>query len=643
MRALSDYGPRATVLSGSGSVAINRVIRGIDALLPWVMFVLALDVLLVLFTGGNAVTALGITIGGARVTPPVTLLLMLVILRFPLTQRVRFSHALLSHHGVILFSVCLLLYLANGQTIATGDTIAARYLPLSILRDGNFYLDRFLGPLSLAASPPNLPWFLEFVDGHYISAYPVGAAILALRFYTPLALGGVTPESAFLADLEKLSAAVLVALSAVVLHFTLCRLTSRRMSLLITAIYALGTSSLSVSSQALWQHGPSQLALTAALYCLVRGRSEPRWMAFAGFPLAFAVITRPTDVLLALAMGAYMLFHHRRHVVGFALSGLGPVLFQLWYNVRYFGDPFRSQFPLWADELWRTPILEGLAGILLSPGRGLFIYSPIFLLSLVGIGLAWRRNGDLLLRYLSVATFVLILLYSKWSMWWGGYTYGPRLLADLTPVLALCLYPVEELLTRRRALKLVFVVLVVLSIAAHSIGALSDLSWNAAMDIDQFPERLWFWTDNQLVNRPLSRLNRAVITARRLPTSRTHPGLLSASYCVHLPSNIRATIPRRIQFSLAAANLGQAVWLVWAREEKGAVRLVWKWVTEDEKSPKMEARVPLRYVVFPGQSYEFRAALIYRASRAPMSSKWASLASIWLGFRTWGCPPSESS
>lgn len=50
------------------------------------MFVLALDVLLVLFTGGNAVTALGITIGGARVTPPVILLLMLVILRFPLTQ-----------------------------------------------------------------------------------------------------------------------------------------------------------------------------------------------------------------------------------------------------------------------------------------------------------------------------------------------------------------------------------------------------------------------------------------------------------------------------------------------------------------------------------------------------------------------------
>jgi hypothetical protein len=43
------------------------------------------------------------------------------------------------------------------------------------------------------------------------------------------------------------------------------------MALLVTAAYTF------VSSQALWQHGPSQLGIAAALYFLVRGREAERW------------------------------------------------------------------------------------------------------------------------------------------------------------------------------------------------------------------------------------------------------------------------------------------------------------------------------------------------------------------------------
>ena len=149
---------------------------------------------------------------------------------------------------------------------------------------------------------------------------------------------------------------------------------------------------------------------------------------------------------------------------------------------------------------WGTPFLDGLAGILVSPGRGLFIYTPIFLLSVVGIGLAWRKGGDLLLRYASVGVVLTVMVYSKWFSWWGGYTYGPRMLADLTPVLAISLYPVMALMAHSRALKAAFVVLALWSVAAHSIGAfVDDRSWNERADVDNAPERLWSWTDNQLV------------------------------------------------------------------------------------------------------------------------------------------------
>jgi hypothetical protein len=54
--------------------------------------------------------------------------------------------------------------------------------------------------------------------------------------------------------------------------------------------------------------------------------------------------------------------------------------------------------------------------------------------------MVWRNSKLVLLKYLSLAPLMTILLTSKWINWWGG-SYGPRLLADITPFLCLYLYP----------------------------------------------------------------------------------------------------------------------------------------------------------------------------------------------------------
>lgn len=481
--------------------------RTLDVLLKIVIVLLMSHVLAILVTGGYGLTILGITIFQRRVTIPIIILLVLIILRYPLKHGTLSWELLFSHEVAILFSLFLAFYLSTGKGAWSTDTLAIRYLPLSVLQEGNFDLDEFCvsGPLcapvnssSIASAKDresSLPYSVKYINGHYISWYPIGAALLALPFYLPSALGHVSPDSVVIQDLEKLSAATIVALSAVVLYLLLKLITSRTMAILVVIIYACGTSSLSVSSQALWQHGPSQLGLTMSLYCLVRGRTDPRWIGYAGFPLAFAVLSRPTDIFIALSLLAYVLVFHRQHIVGFLLSGLPPVLFQLWYNATYWATPFHTQFPLWGDPVWSTPFWEGLAGILLSPSRGLFIYSPIFVFSLLGIALSWRRHGDPLFRHLSIGVLLTIFLYSTWIGWGGGRTYGPRLLADLTPALAVLLCPVKELLAKSRALKVTFATLLAWSIIAHGIGAFVD----NASDFDP-TYRLWSWTDNQLVN-----------------------------------------------------------------------------------------------------------------------------------------------
>jgi dolichyl-phosphate-mannose-protein mannosyltransferase len=504
--------------------------------------------------------------------------------------------------------------------------LPARYLPLSILRERNLDLDEFAFPHD-GTTFPN-PYFLRFASGHFVSDYPVGAALLVVPLYVPSALGPVGPRAPVVEDLEKLSAAVVVALSAVVLYLTFGRLPSPAAALGVTAVYALGTSSLSVSSQALWQHGASQLALAAALYCLVRGRHDTRWSAFAGFPLAFAVICRPTDLLVVLPLALYVVVRRRRHVWGFVLSGLPPLIFQLWYNATYFRNLARVQFGFTLGSMardilagagdWTTPLGTGLSGILLSPGRGLLVYSPIFLLSFVGIALSWRRGGDRLLRYASAGVVLTILLYAKWAMWWGGSSYGPRLLADLAPVLALSLYPLTPWLRTSRALTAVFCLLAAWSIGAHAIGAfVDDRSWysNGGADVDHYPARLWSWSDNQLVNPPRDFVTRLMIDARRLPTSRTAPELLAASYQTDAPPRLTVDCGKTVPMLVVATNTGRAAWLAHSRGETGVVNLGWRWHADGRPELPGEGRARLGAAVLPGQRHRFWTAML--APREP--------------------------
>jgi len=518
-----------------------------------------------------------------------------------------------------VFLACLLVYLANGKTIWSGDTLPARYLPLSILREGNFDLDEFPFLRDIEKFPRQ--WFIRYANGHVLSDYPVGAALLALPFYVPSALGTVAAEAHLVEELEKLAAASTVALSAAVLYLTLRRLTTAGAALVITAAYALGTTSLSESSQALWQHGASQLGLAATLYCLVRGRREPRWVAVAGLPLAFAIISRPSDLLLAVPLGLYVLIHHTRQLPGFLAAGVPAVAFQLWYNASAFGNPFRMQFfssatgavrDLSGGWAWTTPLGAGLAGVLVSPGRGLLVYSPFVLFSALGMLLVWRRGGDRLLRYAVPGVVAVVLLYSRWINWWGGSSYGPRLLADLSPVLALFLYPVVPMLARSRALRTAFIVLVAWSVGAHAIGAFVDdrsWNWNGNMDVDRFPERLWSWTDNQLVNPPRDAFRQAVITSRRLPTSRDAPQLLSASYRWDSPTKIIVDCGQMVELSVGATNVGRAVWLAQGVRERGLVRLGWRWYRDGRPLPRAEGRISLNATMLPGESREFRASI----------------------------------
>jgi hypothetical protein len=524
---------------------------------------------------------------------------------------------------LLLFLASALAYLANGRTVGSGDTLPARYLPFSLLRAGDLDLDEFpflRDEAALRTYPvlDGIPYFLRYRDGHYLSAYTPGPAYVALPVYAVPVLAGLDPSSPWVAWLEKLTGTLVTALSVAVLFQALARVASPGWAVTIAAVYALGTSSLSVSSQGLWQHGPSQLFVALLVLCLVRGLDDQRYLGRAGFAAAGAVLMRSTNVLLVLPVVAYLVLRHRRALPAFALWALPPAAAIGLYDLLVFhGGGIGSrhaEVPTLAF-FTQTPFLEGVAGVLVSPGRGLLVYSPVLVFALAGAVMLLVR-GPALLRPLVIGPALVTLAIGKWFMWWGGYSWGPRLLADTLPIACFLLSPVTPSLDRHRLLRGVFAVLAVVSVAAHALGAfVYDGRWDAAVDVDRGSAPLWWWRDGPLVfygRDVLAGLAGAPVSgARAVPTGADGQGPLGATYtATPVPGTVVTGEP--VDLAVLATNTGRARWLARTAGDRGAVRLGWRWYREGVEVEAGRASLPGD--VAPGGSVRFTPRLVAPAT-----------------------------
>ncbi len=134
----------------------------------------------------------------------------------------------------------------------------------------------------------------------------------------------------------------------------------------------------------------------------------------------------------------YLIVARWREWILFASPVLAAGLISLWWNWLRFGNLLDSGYV--ESEAFNGDWLFGLIGLLVSPGRGILWYSPVLFLVPLGIGWFWRRERWLLLSSAGVL-LLYWLLYGKWYMWHGGYSWGPRFLVPVLPFLLLITAP----------------------------------------------------------------------------------------------------------------------------------------------------------------------------------------------------------
>lgn len=184
------------------------------------------------------------------------------------------------------------------------------------------------------------------------------------------------------------------------------------------------------------------------------------------------------------------------------------------YNVLVFGHPgggYGATGPRLTVEF-----ASALPGVLFSPGRGLFVYFPAALLLLVLLALEPHlfADGFSLSGFASLA--LLIALTAAWPNWWGGYSYGPRLLTEAQPLVLLLLgvgIRGIETRVRQHVFLAMLILLLPLQVFVQALGTYSRagaipaaLEWNAnPASIDVHPERNWDVLDNPITRALTSR------------------------------------------------------------------------------------------------------------------------------------------
>lgn len=391
----------------------------------------------------------------------------------------------------LAFFVPLYVYLFGLRFQGRGDAAPAELLPIALFHGHGFDFREFV------SQGEPLPYWFRIAEGRVVSTYPVLPGLFNVPVYAAAELFGVDPE-ANRQLLSGITASILSALSVLFLYLALARICrTRAVALGFALVYAFGTTVWSVASRGMFQHAPSLLFLSAALWALVRGGRAVPW---AGLALGLAVVSRPTNVAIALPLALYAARYERRAFLRFAALASVPGLLYAWYAAVYLGSPFAPPQAVSADN-FRGRALTGLAGLLFSPSRGLFVFSPFFLFAIPAIVGSARpaaaAGRDRLPRYLLAGIGLDLLLFSKWRMWWGGSTFGYRLLTELAPLLTIFLALSWPRFEKSRLARALLGLSISVSFFIHFLGAMVGAS-GFNEELERNPARVWSVANSEL-------------------------------------------------------------------------------------------------------------------------------------------------
>ncbi|MGA9720006.1 MAG: hypothetical protein WBQ79_17120 [Acidobacteriaceae bacterium] len=214
--------------------------------------------------------------------------------------------------------------------------------------------------------------------------------------------------------------------------------------------------------------------LMLAVYSVVR-RSYAALIA-GGVAYAWLVLVKLIYVVFFPVFAIYLftqpggLWHRLKILASFTFPLVVACCFLAWLNVVRFGSPLESGYGSESGQFFPSQLWHTVPQLLGSLNKGLFIFCPLLILGVLG----WK---DFFERHRAEATLCLALIVenliwsASWWSWYGGWSWGPRL---LVPTIPLWLLPgaflLQKVSSRRRLY--IFAVVTLIAIILQIPGVL---------------------------------------------------------------------------------------------------------------------------------------------------------------------------
>jgi hypothetical protein len=415
-----------------------------------------------------------------------------------------------------LFVLSLTIFIAS-PLVDHADSMYSVVLSESILHHFSTHMNWFkpphrvdtvstsMQPLTSATDTYQLGW----LHGELIYRYPNGTSILSLPFVAVANFAGIhassddgvyDKEGEFV--IQRLLASLLMAVLVSLVFRTATLLLGWQNSLLIAITFAFGTQAWSTATRALWSHTWLIFLEGWVIHLLLKYDETPGelpvvWLATL---LSWMFFVRPTAVV-PLVCVTLLVFCSQPwpRSARFATVGalwFGAFIAYSWFTFGEFIPGYYHSSRLDFQHCWIS-----VAANLFSPSRGLFVYVPISGLVLYLSIRHWSTLPHRRLAVLSLGVIIFhVLVLAGQPVWWAGWSYGPRFMTDVLPWLVLlAILATPEVAERKERLSTILgwrlaLILVAVSIALNARGALLGQAWNAQVEVDQHPERVFDWS-----------------------------------------------------------------------------------------------------------------------------------------------------
>jgi hypothetical protein len=301
---------------------------------------------------------------------------------------------------------------------------------------------------SIQLTDPFLGYGVPGVNGPRIySPYSISGSLMSLPLIGLASIAG-TPSRDRQQFFFSFTSAVLGAATAAVLFlFYLALGVQARPALLWTLAASFATISFPAATTVFDQTQHGFFVLCACLLAFLSARRESMRLAVAGgvclavlvnYQESYAILFVPLAIAALGPTGTDAAARRRSLERGLVFIFIGCLGLLVWASINDYR--FGSFLLSGKTETAHPPAFDnpllGLAGLLVSPGKSIFLYSPLTAAALYGSCRLLRREPQLGRAVLATSAVYLALI-STLSFYGGDWCWGPRYFATILPLLAL--------------------------------------------------------------------------------------------------------------------------------------------------------------------------------------------------------------